>query len=856
MMFRGTERFSADAYNDVLKRLGADSNAFTTDDYTNYYIIGPSSELETMMDIESDRFENLEYGEQDFRTEALAVLGEYNKNASGPFLPMYEKMRALAFEKHTYEHTTMGFLEDIQAMPEYYDYSLRFFDRFYRPENTVLLVVGDVTPERVFPLARTYYGGWKKGYQPVTLPTEPPQTEKKTARIDWPAPIRPYLMMGWRSPAFDAGSTDTAALHLISQLLFGESAPLYQQLVVDEQWVDFLDGSQDDRKDPYLFTVYTRVKSEELLPEVEEAIASQIAKLQEEPVDAARLERIKEHLRYSFALDLDSPGAVAFTVADFLSLTGDPSSINQLFEQYRRVTPADIQRLAREIFQDRRQTVVTLSHEAPAPVGAEAAEAAEAFSDAMVTLPAADSPLVAVRLMFTAGSIYDPPGKEGLAALTGLMVGQAGTAERSYTELVDALYPLAASIDVATDREVTVISGQVHRDTLEQYLKLLAEVVLTPGFDESDFTRNKEQLLSYLTTTLRATNDELLGLEALQQRIFAGHPYGHSPAGTVQGLASLTLDDVRTFYAEHFTRSHLMLGLAGGYPEGFETTVAEIFSKLPAGEGAPGSAIRPLPEPPPVPGRDFLLIEKDTDSVGIHFGFPLPVNRADPDYYPLMVANSFLGEHRTFHGRLMQQLRGQRGLNYGDYSYIEYWDAPPYTSTPTPNVPRRQQYFSVWVRPVVPKTAHFALRAALYEVDRLIERGLTQQELDLTREFLVNYSRLWAQTLSDRLGFQMDSDFYQMPDYIDEIERRLASVTVEDVRRVVEKYLQTQRYRAVIVTRDAEAMKTALLADEPSPITYESEKPESVLEADRVIEKLPVAPTTVEIVPVEAMFEK
>jgi len=470
----------------------------------------------------------------------------------------------------------------------------------------------------------------------------------------------------------------------------------------------------------------------------------------------------------------------------------------------------------------------------------------------LVTLPSSGSPLVAVRLVFNAGSIYDPEGKEGLAALTGLMVGEAGTAERSYKELIDALYPIAASISVNTDREVTVISGETHRDNLEEYLGLLAEVLLKPGFQESDFTRNKEQLLSYLTTTLRASNDELLGLEALQQKIFDGHPYGHSPAGTVQGLADITLDDVKAFYRKNFTQKRLTVGVAGGYPEGFEKKVTGIFAKLP--EGA-GPSRRELPKAPEVEGRSFTLIDKDTDSVGIHFGYPLSLDRSDADYYPLMVANSFLGEHRTFHGRLMQQLRGQRGLNYGDYSYIEYWESPPFTSNPSPGVPRQQQYFSVWIRPVVPNTAHFALRNALWEVDRLVEKGLTKEEFELTRDFLVNYSKLWAQTLSDRLGFLMDSEYYGMPYYIDEIDRRLAAMSVEEVNRAVKKHIQTARYDAVFVTDDAEAMKEALQADEPSPITYESEKTEDILEADKTIQKLPVRPTAIEIVPVERMFE-
>ena len=378
IMFRGTDRYSAEAYNDELRRMGADSNAFTTDDFTNYYIIGPSSSLTTMMDIESDRFKNLKYSEDAFRTEALAVLGEYNKNASSPYRQMYERMRDLAFSKHTYQHTTMGFVEDIKAMPDYYDYSLSFFDRFYRPENVVLLIVGDVDPAKTFTLAKQYYGDWKRGYKPVEIAAEPEPTEGHSGHVDWPAPTRPYVMMGYRAPAFDAAAKDTAALDLISQLLFSEAAPLYQHLVVDEQWADQLEGEPPMHRDPYLFTITARAKSNELLPKVEKAIVDAIGELQAAPVDAARLERIKSHLRYAFALGMDSAGAVAFNAAQEIELTGGVDAINTLYDTYETVTPEDVQRVAKTYFQPQRLTRVTLSYEAPAADAAAAETATEA----------------------------------------------------------------------------------------------------------------------------------------------------------------------------------------------------------------------------------------------------------------------------------------------------------------------------------------------------------------------------------------------------------------------------------------------------------------------------------------------
>ena len=366
MMFRGTERYPSDAYNDVVKRMGADSNAFTTDDYTCYFLVGPAAELATMMDIESDRFKHLKYGEEAFKTEALAVLGEYNKSASSPFLPLEEKLRDLAFNRHTYKHTTIGFLADVQAMPGYYDYSLGFFDRFYRPENVVLLVVGDVEPGRLFAEAKKYYGDWRRGYRPADIPVEPPQTAEQTARLPWASPTRPYLMTGYHVPAFSATSTDTAALDLVDQLLTADSAPLYRRLVVEEQWADQFGSLAGYQRDPSLYAFFARVKSEALVAKVQAAIDAAIAELAARPVDAARLSRIKSHLRYAFALGLDSPAAVGFQAANFINLTGGVAAINQLFREYEKVTPEDIQTLVRRIFRAENRTTVVLAHEEPA----------------------------------------------------------------------------------------------------------------------------------------------------------------------------------------------------------------------------------------------------------------------------------------------------------------------------------------------------------------------------------------------------------------------------------------------------------------------------------------------------------
>jgi zinc protease len=363
MMFRGTEQYSAEEYNEVLKRLGADHNAFTTDDWTGYHVVASADALEDIVRIESDRFMNLKYSVEDFKTEAGAILGEYNMNAANPVRQMFERMREMAFSEHTYGHTTLGYIEDIKDMPNQFDYSLTFFDRYYRPEYCTIIVAGDVKHDRLIELAEKYYSGWEPGTWTVDIPVEPPQTEEKRSHITWGSATLPHLMIGYRVPEFDETNIDIPALNIIGQLLFARNAPLFQKLVVDEQLVDFVSGGYTDRRDPYLITIMSRIKNVENVERVEQDIYDAIEDLKNNQIAPERLDEIKSFLRYSFAMSLHTASSVAQTVSHYIQLTGDFNTVNQLYNLFNRVTPEDVQRVAQKYFTPATRSVVTLAQE-------------------------------------------------------------------------------------------------------------------------------------------------------------------------------------------------------------------------------------------------------------------------------------------------------------------------------------------------------------------------------------------------------------------------------------------------------------------------------------------------------------
>jgi zinc protease len=495
---------------------------------------------------------------------------------------------------------------------------------------------------------------------------------------------------------------------------------------------------------------------------------------------------------------------------------------------------------------------------APSPTPAAATPPAKprgkAGSPQTVFLPSPTNPLVAIRIFFHTGAVDDPKGKEGLASLTAEMVGKGGTKTRTYAEVLDALYPLAANIRSYGDKESVVFEGMVHHDNLEKFGELMAEQILTPRFAEEDFSRNRQDALDYLTKTLRGNDDENLGKQAMAALLYRGHPYGYPSQGTVAGLSSITLDDVKQFYAQHYTRDRLIVGVGGGYPNGFAEGFAKRFQALPAKSP-------PLPRLPPAPrlkGDQVIIVEKDARANAISMGRPIAITRADPDFIPLTVARSYLGEHRTFNGVLMNHLRGNRGLNYGDYAYIENFIQEGWSTFPLPNIPRRQQHFEIWLRPVPPQNSLFALRAALYETDKLIREGIPEAGFQATKTFLMNYSNLWTQDVSRRLGYAIDAQVTGK-DLIAELQRRLPKMKKAEVDRAIRKHLSIQNLAIAIVTDKAASVQDKLSSGAPTPITYDTAgTPQPILDEDKVIEKfpLPVAKDNLQVVPVDQMFEK
>jgi zinc protease len=294
--------------------------------------------------------------------------------------------------------------------------------------------------------------------------------------------------------------------------------------------------------------------------------------------------------------------------------------------------------------------------------------------------------------------------------------------------------------------------------------------------------------------------------------------------------------------------------MAGDFSDEFLMKVKkDLGNNLPAGQmNLPG-----LPEPFSFNGLHARIIQKETRATAVSFGFPIDINRSHEDFAALWLVRSYLGEHRSQNGLLYNRIREIRGMNYGDYAYIEYFPRGMFQFHPDPNLGRRQQIFQIWIRPVeTNENAHFATRVAMYELNKLIEKGISKEDFEITRNYLLKFVNILTKTQDRQLGYAMDSEYYDIGEFTGTIAAALKKLNADDVNRVIDKYLQSDNIKFVFITNDAEDMKQRLAGNAISEIVYSAEKPAELLQEDKIIEKydLKFKPENIDIIPVESVF--
>lgn len=386
IMFRHKYEGELNGYDKAMDRMGAFNNAWTWFDVTFYHPLTFAFNLDSqslpggekrpgLLELEASRFASLAFDKKIFQTESGAVLGEYRKSATDPGLAIDEKMLELAFPKHSYGHTTIGTYQDVVDMPNQYDYAVWFYDTYYRPNNCVLVVSGDVKKDNILPKIRNVFGKWKPKPTPDVTVQDPPQAGVNRGHVDWDADVPPRVHVAYKLPAYKTGSVETAVGQVLPELLVSESAPMYKSLRYDKKTVSrlyFSGGTATyEGFDARLVNCAARLYPDQYkaegtsyLGEVEKDIVTGFEALKSfsESTGAAEiLETIKSKYKYDFLAAMDSPANVAQTFALYYRFERDPDVLNKLIQSVENLKPADIDAFAARYFVDTNRTVVTMA---------------------------------------------------------------------------------------------------------------------------------------------------------------------------------------------------------------------------------------------------------------------------------------------------------------------------------------------------------------------------------------------------------------------------------------------------------------------------------------------------------------
>lgn len=425
-----------------------------------------------------------------------------------------------------------------------------------------------------------------------------------------------------------------------------------------------------------------------------------------------------------------------------------------------------------------------------------------------VSVPVDRLPVVHFGMVIKSGSASDPQGKEGLAWFTANLL-KRGSKSYNREQIEKGLEEIGGQLDVRVEREAIVITGKTLRENLDKYYAIFSDIILNPKFPSDEVAGLRTDQEQAIKNIIR--NDARLCHEAFLRELYDGHHYSHPAQGNLGSAAKLTANDAERFYRKHFVKGNVICGLAGMYSPEFEKKFQDDMNKLKRGMVQDRTEMVAQPAELRV-----VLVEKPgRDQSQIRIGKMIDYTRRDSLWYTYLAANTYLGQHRESFGRLYTAIRSERGLSYGAYSYHEHFRQSGWSKNPMPLTPFNPQYFSIWTYPKRINT-EFAIKMAVHELHKILTGGIEPNQLQKFVSFQVNHFPFLIETAEQQLLMQMEEIYYGQPDFIENFEKKLQSVSHANISDILNQSWSSDALLIVVVTDSAGAMKEELLTQETS----------------------------------------
>jgi zinc protease len=801
----GTKTHTKEQINEEVQAIGGQSNAYTSNDVTAYHITTASTYFERALNSLADSVQNSTFPEAEVKTQQGIIHNEMNLGEDNPDSVLWKLFYETAFRVHPARFPVIGYRQSFDRLTR--EDIINYYNSHYTPENSVLSIAGDVSADRAFDAAIKAFGDWeRRSASAPAIPDEPRQVSPRRAVLDKENVQLTNMMMGWHTIPLQ--HPDLYALDVLAQILGGsESSRLVRALRERQSLVSEIGAfSHTPDYNAGVFGIRATF-SPNNVSKVENAIWQQIEYLKHHGVTPAELQRAQKQMETSYIFGQDDVAGQAERIAtDYLG-TGDPTFSSRYVARVKAVTAAQVQEMANKyLIRDATTTAIVRP-------GSGAPRAASTTTrEAVVTRPAQmiklanglrlilrvnrATPTVAITVSGMGGTRLEPREKAGLANLTAQMLTR-GTKKRSGEAMTQVVDQMGGSLDAFSGYNSWGLTSQWLSRDWRRGLALVHEATLQPTFPADELARLKTQVAAAIRE--RDDNPETTATLLLRRMFFRNHPYSRSTLGELNTVQKITAGDLKTYWSRVLRPNWTVITIYGDIdPVEVRRNVEFLFGKFTNNELLPTA-----PSPPaPLPKYDYR--ERNRPGLAqtvLFYGFP-GIRIQDEDRYAVDVMDAALSGIYYPGGRLHARLRDNQ-LVYGVHAFnqpgIDSGMFVIYAATTRENSERVQSIIDE-------------------EVKRIRENNISDEELARAKGMAVTAQAVERQTnLAQAQQAAADELFglsYRAADFY---ESRINAITVDDVRRVAEKYLRHDSSALAIVGPPAGAAPAATPAATPAP---------------------------------------
>ncbi len=781
MLFKGTSTRPGSRIDQEVQEAGGYMNAYTSFDRTVYHIDVPNTGGRVAIDILCDIMQHATLPADEMAREKEVIVREMDMNIDDPGRRSSRRLFETAYTRSPYRYTVIGYPDIFHALEPQDIHA--YYQEKYAPNNVFYVVAGDVRTDEVVAQIREAYSGAKaRPMPPVVLPEEPSQTAAREVIEEAPIELG-YFHFCWHIP--ELRHPDVPILDVLAVIFgSGRSSRLYQEIREKKGLAHSADAWTYSPGNPGLFGVSGTVDSDKFVA-ARDAIVEEVEKLKQTPPTPEEVSKaVKQFISGTLSSRKTMQGQAQDLGGSWLSAS-DLNFSERYLAAVKRVTPADLKRVATEYLRTDRRTLYALLPNGASPRSESQTEVSKDNAIQKFVLPNGlclllkedhRLPFVEFRAVFKGGVLAESNANSGLTQLTAKLLLK-GTTSRSAEQIAREIESVGGSIDSYGGNNSFGVNAEVLSSDFSVGLGLLADVLLYPTFPDAALEREREMQLA----GIRAQKDHLLqsAARAMRQGLFGDRGYGLDSSGSEESVTALRREDLREFHKNYTTPNNCVLAIYGDID--IEQTRAAVEASLANWKPSPAAAINTRPESPKITGIKRITESRDKKQAVLVVGF-IGVTLHDPDRYALELLQEACSDLGS---RLFLQIREKMGLAYfvGAQNFVGL--APG--------------YFAFYAG-TMPEKADVVESELLNEAALLREGGLTVEELKRAKAKVIGQKKISRQDLGSlAMTTALDELFGLGYTHIDSEDAAFDAVTLEQVKAIAQKYLKADSVVVAIV---------------------------------------------------------